>query len=106
MGATRFGPASTPPALDNLGRTAGFALDSIRQLQPMGAVAFHFTLTPSGTIALTLPWARDEILGRPTLGPAQLAYLDSLGNGNGGYDVGDFLAYYRSQSAAARRLAP
>jgi M6 family metalloprotease-like protein len=105
-GATRFGPATTPAALDNLGRTAGFALDSIRQLQPMGAVAFHFSFAPPETVTLTLPWARDEILGLTSLGPAQLAYLDSLGNANGRYDVGDFLAYYRSQSAAAGSRAP
>ena len=102
-GATLFSPTTNPPALDNQGRTVGFALDSIRQLSPVGPVGFRFNLIPAGGVTVTLPWARDELLGQPVLGEAQQAYLDSLGNANGRYDVGDFLAFYRSQPPSAAR---
>jgi M6 family metalloprotease-like protein len=101
-GATLFSPVTNPPALDNQGRSAGFVLDSIRQLAPVGPMAFRFALIPPGSVTVTLPGALDELLGRPVLGAAQQALLDSLGNGNGRYDVGDFLAYYRSHPAAGR----
>jgi M6 family metalloprotease-like protein len=105
-GASRFAPTTNPPAQDNQGRDAGMALDSIRQLEPMGAVGFRFSLIPPGGVTLTLSWVTDELLGHANLGPTQLAHLDSLGNGNGEYDVGDFLAYYRTQLQTARRPGP
>ena len=105
-GASLFSPTTNPPALDNQGRDAGVVLDSIRELGPMGAVAFRFSVLPPGGVTLTLAWATDELLGHPTLGPAQRAHLDSLGNGNGQYDVGDFLAYYRTQGQTAVRRGP
>lgn len=105
-GASLFSPTTNPAALDNQGRVAGVVLDSIRQLEPMGAVGFRFSVIPPGGVTLTLVWVTDELLGHPTLGTAQRAYLDSLGNGNGQFDVGDFLAYYRTQSPVALRLAP
>jgi M6 family metalloprotease-like protein len=105
-GASRFAPTTNPPALDNQGRTTGFTLDSIRQLAPVGAIGFRFSLIPPGGVTLTLPWARDELLGHAVLGVAQQAYLDSLGNANGRYDVGDFLAYYRTQGQPAVGAAP
>jgi hypothetical protein len=105
-GATRFAPTTNPPALDNQGRTVGFTFDSIRQIAPLGPMSFRFTRLPPGEVTITLSWARDELLGRPTLGAAQRAYLDTLGNRNGRYDVGDFLAYYRSHPAAGARRIP
>ncbi len=33
------------------------------------------------------------LTGTGTLSPSDLAYLDFLGNGNGQYDVGDFLGW-------------
>ena len=36
--------------------------------------------------------AADELLGNPKLSFAQRDFLDQLGNRNGGYDVGDYLA--------------
>jgi len=36
--------------------------------------------------------AVDELLGTPKLSFAQRDFLDQLGNRNGGYDVGDYLA--------------
>ena len=105
-GNTFFGPTTNPAALDNRGASAGFFLDSIRQVVPGGAVAFRLTTLTPGQIFVTLPWAAGQALGQGTLGPAQTAHLDSLGNGNGRYDVGDFLAYYRSIGPDIRRGVP
>jgi M6 family metalloprotease-like protein len=44
--------------------------------------------------------ATSDLLGTPTLTPAQRAYLDELGNRNGAFDVGDLLALYRSLGQA------
>ncbi|HWA57392.1 MAG TPA: M6 family metalloprotease domain-containing protein [Gemmatimonadales bacterium] len=102
-GATLFSEVTNPPALDNEGRSAGITLDSIRQLVPGGPVAFRLTLAPPGAVIVSFPTATDAILGRTLLGSAQIAYLDSLGNTNGQYDVGDFLAFYRRQVPATAR---
>lgn len=102
-GATSFGLNTNPAALDNEGRFAGIALDSIRQVVAGGAIGFHLTLSPPGAVSVSFPAATDAILGRTVLGNAQANYLDSLGNGNGGYDVGDFLAYYRRQGPVVAR---
>jgi len=39
--------------------------------------------------------ATQEVLGTTRLTQAQRDYLDSLGNRNGGYDVGDYLAFLK-----------
>jgi hypothetical protein len=39
--------------------------------------------------------ATREVLGEPRLTQAERDYLDELGNRNGGYDVGDYLAFLR-----------
>ncbi|MEO8636695.1 MAG: M6 family metalloprotease domain-containing protein [Gemmatimonadales bacterium] len=105
-GNTFFGPTTNPAALDNRGASAGFFLDSIRQVAPGGAVAFRFTTLTPGQIFVTLPWAAGQVLGEGTLGSAQTIHLDSLGNRNGSFDVGDFLAYYRSIAPDVRRGTP
>ena len=87
-----LGDVTLPASVDNQGATAGFTLDSIYQ-DSDGSVAFRYTKTAAGVVNVSLPQAIDEILGRGGLGSLQLAKLDSLGNKNGGYDVGDFLAY-------------
>lgn len=102
-GATRFDEATTPAAVDNQGRSAGFALDSIRQVAAAGDIAFRLTRTPPGTVLLTLAQASDALVRRGTLTPLQVALLDSVGNGNGRYDSGDFLAWYRQQLFASAR---
>ena len=104
-GATVFSPTTNPAALDNQGRVIGFVLDSIRELTQVGPIGFRFTSMPAGGVTMTLDWARDGLLGQPVLGAAQRAYLDSLGNANGRYDVGDFLAFYRTLPAVAAREA-
>jgi M6 family metalloprotease-like protein len=103
--ATTFGLLTAPAALDNLGRSAGFAIDSIRQVTPGGAVAFRISPTAPGQVVVTLDWATAQLFGQGHLGGAQVAYLDSLGNANARFDVGDYLAYYRSlQMPAARAV--
>ncbi|HEU5155223.1 MAG TPA: M6 family metalloprotease domain-containing protein [Gemmatimonadales bacterium] len=94
-----LGDLTVPAALDNQGATAGFGLDSIYQ-DSDGSVAFRFIKTTAGLVNVSLPQAIDEILGKGSLGSSQLAYLDSLGNKNGGYDVGDFLSYLSANSSA------
>jgi hypothetical protein len=42
-----------------------------------------------------------DLLGTPTLTPAERSYLDELGNRNGLYDVGDLLALYQRLGRAA-----
>jgi M6 family metalloprotease-like protein len=101
-GAVTFGPETSPPALDNSGATAGFVLDSIEQVAPMGALHFRVTPFPPGQVLLTLDGARDALFGRGGLGSAQLTKLDSLGNRNGRYDTGDFLAFWEMQLMAVR----
>jgi M6 family metalloprotease-like protein len=54
--------------------------------------------------------ATREVLGQPRLNLAEREYLDELGNRNGGYDVGDYLAFLRRAGlqpapAVLRRLA-
>lgn len=95
-GNTLLADTTEPAALDNRNLTAGFRLDSIRQLVPGGAIALRLTRTAPGATVLTLQWATDELLGRRRLSLAALAQLDSTGNRNGRYDTGDYLAYYRS----------
>jgi len=101
-GNSTFGPETSPAALDNSGATVGFELDSIQLLALGGAVRFHMVPSPPGQALPTLESARDVLFGRGTLGPVQVAKLDSLGNRNGRYDTGDFLALWEMQLTAVR----
>jgi hypothetical protein len=62
------------------------------------------TLVPSAVLS-------QLVTGTSNLGPSDLAYLDFIGNGNGRFDVGDFLAWVRltgatpTSPAAQRTLA-
>jgi hypothetical protein len=107
-GSTRFAATTTPASLDNQGSTVGFELDSIRQEVAGGAIGFRLTRTLPGQVVLTLTHATDGLLGRSPLLAAQSAWLDSVGNQNGRYDTGDFLAFYDMQlfhGAAAQAIA-
>ena len=101
-GNSLFGAETNPAALDNTGATAGFVLDSIEQLTAGGAVRFRLSLTAPGQVLVSLSAAGNQLVGRRSLGSAQLGKLDSLGNHNGRYDTGDFLAFYEQQPVAAR----
>lgn len=48
---------------------------------------------------IPVPDATDELLGTAKLTDAQRSYLDQLGNRNGGYDVGDYLALLKRTGA-------
>jgi hypothetical protein len=41
------------------------------------------------------------LAGEGTLSAGQVRYLDALGNGNGRFDLGDFLAWLESQAPSA-----
>ncbi len=101
-GNSLFGAETNPASLDNTGATAGFVLDSIEQLTAGGAVRFRLSLTAPGQVLVSLTAAGNQLVGRRSLGSAQLGKLDSLGNHNGRYDTGDFLAFYEQQPVAAR----
>jgi immune inhibitor A len=101
-GHARFGPESNPAALDNTGATAGITLDSIAAMANGGPIRFRLTHSTPGLVTVTLPAASDALLRRIVLGSAQLSLLDSLGNHNGRYDTGDFLALYEAQLFASR----
>ncbi|HXE58323.1 MAG TPA: M6 family metalloprotease domain-containing protein [Gemmatimonadales bacterium] len=65
---------------------------------PMGR-GYNVTANFSGAVAVSVADAANQLLQGPTapiLTSAQRAYLDAIGNQNGGYDVGDFLAYLAS----------
>jgi M6 family metalloprotease-like protein len=98
-GGTVFGPHSIPAARDNQGAVVGFSLDAITR-QPDGVVTFRFSVGGPPPVPVSLAAARDRLFGRPSLGAAQLARLDSLGNRNGRYDTGDFLALYDDHLAS------
>jgi hypothetical protein len=50
---------------------------------------------------LTPDVAAASLLGGGNLSPAELQYLDAVGNHNGRYDVGDLQAYLRLVGSAA-----
>ncbi|MDX2120982.1 MAG: M6 family metalloprotease domain-containing protein [Gemmatimonadota bacterium] len=104
-GNSRFNDTSTPAARDNQGLSAGFALDTIRQLAAGGAIGFSLRRITPGGVTVTLTEASDALVRRRPLAVAQAAFLDSLGNANGSYDAGDFLAWYRMQLVSGSRTA-
>jgi M6 family metalloprotease-like protein len=98
-GNTEISAATLPASLDNQGASAGFTLDQISQ-DVNGDMLFRYTVTPAGVVNVTLQEVTDQILGRVNLGTAKLQYLDSVGNNNGSFDVGDFLAFVTASQAA------
>jgi hypothetical protein len=50
------------------------------------------------TVSVASSDALMELLGSPLLNPAQKGFLDELGNRNGVYDVGDYLALLRREA--------
>jgi M6 family metalloprotease-like protein len=107
-GNPEISAVTLPASLDNQGASAGFTLDQISQ-DVNGDMLFRYTVTPAGVVDVTLQEATDQILGRVTLGSAKLHYLDSVGNNNGSFDVGDFLAYVTASQAgpvSAQARAP
>jgi hypothetical protein len=55
----------------------------------------------AATVTVAPSDALSDLLGSPRLNPAQEVFLDELGNRNGLYDVGDYLALLRRSTQAA-----
>lgn len=62
---------------------------------PMGK-PYNVTANFSDAVAVSYDEATDAILGITPLGGAQATYLDSQGNNNAVYDLGDYLAYLKA----------
>ena len=108
-GNTAFSDNTTPAAVKNLdGRGAGVTVDSIRQLVPGGAMAFRlrFGVAYAGMFFNSTDVVAHLLGPTAPLTPAELQSLDTNGNNNGSFDVGDFLAFVKATGApgaAARR---
>lgn len=56
---------------------------------------YAVSATFTSVSAISVNVAADALLGKAPLTADQAAYLDGLGNRNGSFDIGDFLAYVR-----------
>jgi M6 family metalloprotease-like protein len=63
---------------------------------PMGR-PFNVTANFSGAVAVSYDQATDAILGVTPLSTPQANYLDDVGNNNGIYDLGDYLAFLKAE---------
>jgi uncharacterized repeat protein (TIGR02543 family) len=83
---------------------AGWTGDTTATRDTLSVVMQHpFDLTANFVAVqnVVLGNAADALLGRPGLMPHEATYLDAVGNRNGVYDLGDFLAAIdRSTSVA------
>ena len=57
--------------------------------------AWDVTAVFLSTIPIDAAAAARALLGGPALSAAAVAYLDAIGNQNGGYDIGDYAAWLR-----------
>jgi hypothetical protein len=64
---------------------------------PMGR-PYNVTANFTGAVAVTPDEATNAILLVSTLTGPQAAYLDAVGNNNGSYDLGDYLAYLKANA--------
>lgn len=67
---------------------------------------FDLVATFTPTVAVTTADALQAVLGGTTLSETQRTFLDLLGNRNGAFDLGDYLALVRRGGAAASTVAP
>jgi M6 family metalloprotease-like protein len=89
-GTTIFGAGTTPPANANSGAFAAVLIDSIEQLAVDGPVRFRVWFpdqAPGNAVE------GQVLTGSSALAPDQLRALDGLGNRNGRFDLGDFVAW-------------
>jgi M6 family metalloprotease-like protein len=101
-GNTAFSYNTNPAAMKNLdGSVAGVSVDSIRQLVAGGAMAFRlrFGVGYAGTFFNPADVVAQLLGPTAPLTPAQLQSLDTNGNNNGSFDVGDFLAFVKATGA-------
>jgi hypothetical protein len=59
------------------------------------------TVTAGFVVEPSAEFAADDLLGTPRLSPEQKTALDQVGNRNGRYDVGDYLALLDRQGLTA-----
>jgi hypothetical protein len=59
---------------------------------------YNVSATFTGAVAVSEPEATDAILLITPLTPSQATYLDAVGNNNGVYDLGDYLAYLKANA--------
>jgi M6 family metalloprotease-like protein len=102
-GNTGFGLGTRPAATKNWdGSFVGFMIDSVRLLAPNGAVAFRLRFGAAATFLRPMATAdvvAQLLTGSSSLSPTDLDALDLLGNHNGRFDVGDFLAWVKATGA-------
>ncbi len=67
---------------------------------------FDLVATFTPTVAVTAADALQAVLGASALSEAQSAFLDLLGNRNGAFDLGDYLALVRRGEAPSPSPAP
>ena len=107
-GNTAFSYGTTPAAVKNVdGSGAGITVDSIRQMVPGGAMAFRlrFGVNYAGTFFNAADVVAQLLGPTAPLTSAQLQSLDTSGNNNGSFDVGDFLAFVKATGAAGAAAA-
>jgi len=97
---TAFSFNTNPAATTNLDSSfVGFAIDSIRQVVPGGEMAFRLRFGPVTSFLATADIVT-QLLGPGTpLSVGDRQYLDGIGNNNGSFDVGDFLAWVKTTGA-------
>ena len=85
---------SAPPATRNSdGSFVGFAIDSVAQVVPNGQMRFRIRFGVTAT-TLSVSAVVSQLLNNDlSLSPQDQRYLDYLGNNNGVFDLGDFLAW-------------
>jgi M6 family metalloprotease-like protein len=95
--------AAAPPGFDFVmwqGDTASVNLElRLTMERPYDVAALFVPTRPIPVVDATL-----HLLGTPRLHPDDLSYLDQLGNRNGIYDVGDYLAFLHRTGSAPPAL--
>jgi hypothetical protein len=105
-GNTAFGAGTTPPANANSGAFAAVLIDSIQQLAASGPVRFRVWFPDQ---AAGGDVESQVLVGASPLTAEELSALDGLGNRNGRFDLGDFVAWLDRNpgalsTAAVRRM--
>lgn len=104
------GTAVTLTAVPGTGQTfGGWTGDTVAStptlLLPMGR-PYDLTALFSGGVPVTVAEAAADLLGGPPMSQAQRDFLDLLGNRNGYFDVGDYLAMLARAGLAPGIAAP
>ncbi|MBA2626660.1 MAG: hypothetical protein H0U85_01470 [Gemmatimonadales bacterium] len=101
-GGTPITLTATAPEGTFFGGWSGDTTSSSPALTLPMARAYSVRATFLSQVAVTVNAAADALLGRSSLTAEQASYLDSRGNRNGTFDLGDFLAFARAQGISPR----